>query len=204
MKIIFKHGCVYFTFVTTNVIWRWNFQFTKTQLYFPKMCVRQLWRQRSLAAVACLVIMMLCNDAKNLHNLCQCFWTVWNNFAELQVKHVVNSSWTLIPKFPSVFFYCIESSYNWIISLLFTLYLCCSYTAAFCRSVRLYSPMVKKFQKNKAFILVFQEPNWVSPRYLCCVSSLKSSRDSSTLVSKQSSTHCSLGSRRATDKEGRP
>jgi len=35
--------------------------------------------------------------------------------------------------------------------------------------------------------------------YLCCVSPLKSSRDSSTLVSTQSSTHCSLGSRRAFD-----
>ena len=35
--------------------------------------------------------------------------------------------------------------------------------------------------------------------FLCCASPLKSSRDSSTLVSKQSSTHCSHGSRRAFD-----
>ena len=35
--------------------------------------------------------------------------------------------------------------------------------------------------------------------YLCCVSPLKSSRNSCTLVSTQSSTHCSLGSRRAFD-----
>jgi len=40
--------------------------------------------------------------------------------------------------------------------------------------------------------------------YPCCVSLLKSSRDSSTLVSTQSSTLCSLGSRRAFDTRGRP
>jgi len=40
--------------------------------------------------------------------------------------------------------------------------------------------------------------------YLCCVSPLKSSRDSSPLVSKQSSTHCSHRSRRAFDTGGRP
>ena len=39
---------------------------------------------------------------------------------------------------------------------------------------------------------------------LCCVPPLKSSRDSYTLVSTQSSTHCSLGSRRAFDTGGRP
>ena len=36
--------------------------------------------------------------------------------------------------------------------------------------------------------------------YLCCVSPLKSSRDASTLVSKQSSTHCSHKSRWASDR----
>ena len=40
--------------------------------------------------------------------------------------------------------------------------------------------------------------------YLCCVSPLKSSRDSSTLVSKQSPTHCPNRSRRASDTGGRP
>ena len=40
--------------------------------------------------------------------------------------------------------------------------------------------------------------------YLCCVSPLKSSRDSSTLVLKQSSTHCSHRSRQASDTGGRP
>ena len=40
--------------------------------------------------------------------------------------------------------------------------------------------------------------------YLCCVSSLKSSRDWPTLVSIQSSTHCSHRSRRAFDTGGQP
>jgi len=40
--------------------------------------------------------------------------------------------------------------------------------------------------------------------YLCCVSPLKSSRDSSTVMSTQSSTYCSLGTRRVFDTGGRP
>jgi len=48
-----------------------------------------------------------------------------------------------------------------------------------------------------------QKSHWGTQRatvpYLCCVSPLKSLRDSSTLMSTQSSTHCSLGGRRAFD-----
>jgi len=40
--------------------------------------------------------------------------------------------------------------------------------------------------------------------YLCCVPPLQSSRDSSTPVLNQSSTHCSHRSRRAVDTGGRP
>ena len=40
--------------------------------------------------------------------------------------------------------------------------------------------------------------------YICCVSFLKSLRDSSTLVSNQPSAHCSRRSRRASDPGGRP
>ena len=40
--------------------------------------------------------------------------------------------------------------------------------------------------------------------YLCCVSPLKTSRDASTLVSKQSSTHCSHRGKRTSDTGGRP
>ena len=53
-----------------------------------------------------------------------------------------------------------------------------------------------------------QRSHWGTQRaivlYLCCVSPLKSSRDSSTLVSKRSSTHCSHRSRRASDTGARP
>jgi len=63
---------------------------------------------------------------------------------------------------------------------------------------------------RKALIVAIHEPEKplgiqrVTLPYLCCVSPLKSSRDSSTLMSNQSSTHCSHRSRRASDTGGRP
>jgi len=53
-----------------------------------------------------------------------------------------------------------------------------------------------------------QRSHWGTQRaivlYLCCVSHLKSQRDTSTLVLKQSSTHCSNTIRRPSDTGDRP